>query len=72
MQIWIDNSSIAWWVVLFTGQYPKGWHEFNVGTLRWSTRINMYMAFMTDDYPPFTGKELESDTETSDLTEKQN
>lgn len=47
---------IAWWAVLFTGQYPKGLHEFMVGTLRWSTRVNMYTSFLTDKYPPFSGK----------------
>jgi hypothetical protein len=48
---------IAWWMVLFTGNYPQGWHEFNVGTLRWATRLNLYMGFMTDEYPRFSGKE---------------
>lgn len=47
---------LAWWAVLFTAEYPKSWHEFNVGTIRWSTRVNLYMSFMTDDYPPFSGK----------------
>ena len=48
---------LAWWVVLFTGKYPAGWHAFNVGTLRWSSRVQLYMLDMTDEYPPFTGKE---------------
>ncbi|MCX6582630.1 MAG: DUF4389 domain-containing protein [Candidatus Aminicenantes bacterium] len=48
---------LAWWVVLFTGKYPASWHAFVVGLLRWGLRINLYMAFMTDQYPPFTGKE---------------
>jgi hypothetical protein len=47
---------IAWWVVLFTGKYPKGMHEFVVGTLRWSTRMNLYLSFLTDKYPPFSGR----------------
>lgn len=47
---------LAWWVVLFTGSYPQSWHEFNVGTLRWSTRVSMYMNYLTDEYPPFSGK----------------
>lgn len=47
---------LAWWVVLFTASYPQSWHEFNVGTIRWSMRVNIYMSFMTDDYPPFSGK----------------
>lgn len=48
---------IAWWVVLFTGKYPENWHKFNVGTLRWISRINLYSNFMTDKYPPFSGLE---------------
>ncbi|MFC2130654.1 DUF4389 domain-containing protein [Bacteroidota bacterium] len=48
---------IAWWAVLFTGKYPESWHEFNVGTLRWTFRFDLYLYyFMSDDYPPFSGK----------------
>ncbi|MEQ8359251.1 MAG: DUF4389 domain-containing protein [Cytophagales bacterium] len=47
---------LAWWAVLFTGKYPKSWHEFNVGTSRWSFRVNNYISLLTDDYPPFSGK----------------
>lgn len=48
---------LAFWAVLFTGRYPESWHQFNVNTLRWSTRVSLYMNAMTDTYPPFTGKE---------------
>ena len=47
---------IAWWAVLFTGKYPKGLYDFSVGTLRWVTRVNIYLSFLTDKYPPFSGK----------------
>jgi hypothetical protein len=47
---------LAWWVVLFTAKYPASFHEFNTGTLRWAMRISLYMGFMTDSYPPFSGK----------------
>ena len=47
---------LAWWVVLFTGNYPESWHGFVVDTLRWQTRVMLYLNFMTDEYPPFTGK----------------
>lgn len=50
-------SFLSWWAVLFTGNYPQGWHEFNVGTLRWMLRMDMYMSNLSDDYPPFSGKE---------------
>jgi hypothetical protein len=48
---------IAWWAILFTGKYPKGMFEFVVRYQRWSNRVNAYMLFMTDVYPPFSGKE---------------
>jgi hypothetical protein len=49
-------SILAFWSVLFTGKYPQSWHTFNVGTLRWSTRVGLYMGYMTDTYPVFSGK----------------
>jgi len=50
-------SFIAWWIVLFTGTYPKSTHDFNVGTIRWSTRLGLYLSYMSDTYPPFSGRE---------------
>jgi hypothetical protein len=47
---------LAFWVVLFTGKYPKSWFAFNVGTLRWGLRVNAYLSYLTHDYPPFSGK----------------
>ena len=48
---------LGFWAVLFTGEYPANWHRFQVDTIRWSTRVGLYLKFMTDEYPPFTGKE---------------
>ncbi|RJE74697.1 DUF4389 domain-containing protein [Reichenbachiella sp. MSK19-1] len=47
---------LAFFSVLFTGNYPESWFRFNVGTLRWGIRINLYLSYMTDTYPPFSGK----------------
>lgn len=47
---------LAWWVVLFTGKYPASWHEFLTGLTRWNVRVSLYMQFMSDVYPPFSGK----------------
>jgi hypothetical protein len=47
---------IAWFIVLFTGRYPASMHAFVTGTLRWGMRVNLYISFMTDNYPPFSGK----------------
>ena len=49
---------LAFWAVLFTGKYPASWHKFNVGTIRWGTHVNLYLGFMTDTYPPFSGREV--------------
>ncbi|MBN1646819.1 MAG: DUF4389 domain-containing protein [Spirochaetales bacterium] len=48
---------IAWWAILFTGKFPEKMHGFLVGTIRWQLNVSLYMGYMSDDYPPFTGKE---------------
>jgi len=50
---------LAWFIVLFTGKYPKGMHDFVVGTMRWGVRVGLYMNFLTDTYPPFSMAETE-------------
>jgi hypothetical protein len=45
---------IAFWVVLFTGKYPVGMHNYMVGVLRWNIRVNAFMSYLTDTYPPFS------------------
>jgi hypothetical protein len=47
---------VAFFAVLFTGEYPADMHRFNVGTLRWYSRVQMYTTFMSDEYPPFSGE----------------
>jgi hypothetical protein len=44
----------AWWIVLFTGNYPRSMFDFNLKVYQWSARVNIYMAYMTDRYPPFS------------------
>jgi len=51
---WCFTTIAAWFIILFTGNYPQGLYEFGVGALRWRLRVEAYMLLMVDEYPPFS------------------
>jgi hypothetical protein len=55
--LWIAAFAVslaAAFVVLFTNEYPQGMRDFVVGVMRWQMRVEAYVLFLTDVYPPFT------------------
>ena len=44
----------VWFIILFTGRFPESVFRFTEGYMRWGTRVNLYLAFVTDKYPKFS------------------
>jgi hypothetical protein len=44
---------LAWFGIMFTGNYPRGMFAFAVGVQRWQWRIASYFASFNDRYPPY-------------------
>jgi hypothetical protein len=47
----------AFFIVLFTGRYPRGIFDYVVAVFRWAWRVNSYVMLLTDRYPPFSLQE---------------
>jgi len=54
MLAWCVTTIVAWFAILFTGEYPAGLYEFGVGSLRWLIRFQAYLLLLVDEYPPFS------------------
>jgi hypothetical protein len=53
----VGATIIAWFAILFTGQYPRSLFDFVVGVGRWGLRVDAYAFLLTtDEYPPFSLK----------------
>ena len=44
---------IAWFAILFTGNYPRGLFGFATGVMRWHYRVAAYFFSLNDRYPPY-------------------
>ena len=48
-------TEIAWFAILFTGQYPRALLDYIVGVGRWGLRVDAHaFLLVTDQYPPFS------------------
>lgn len=45
---------VGWFAALVTGELPDFAENFLSGTLRWGVRVNGYLYFLTDSYPPYS------------------
>ena len=44
---------VAFLLILITGKHPAILFDFQVGVLRWNTRITAWFICLVDKYPPF-------------------
>lgn len=59
---------VAFWAILFTGKYPKSFHDYVNGVLRWQFRVNAYLLYLTDTYPAFSLSEGAANFENNEAT----
>jgi hypothetical protein len=50
---WFVTTVLAWFAILFTGEYPASLANFGLGVMRWLFRVEAYLLLLVDEYPPF-------------------
>jgi len=51
---WYFTTFLSWWMIIFSGRYPRGLFKFSVGVLRWQQRQTAYLYLLRDEYPPYS------------------
>jgi hypothetical protein len=51
---WMLITIAGWFIIMFTGTFPEGLHQFGVGAMQWQLRVEAYLYLMVDEYPPFS------------------
>ena len=46
-------APVSFLLILITGKHPAILFDFQVGVLRWNTRITAWFICLVDNYPPF-------------------
>lgn len=46
---------LSFWAIVFTGRHPQGLWDYIEGYFRFVAKMNGYLVFLTDRYPPLTG-----------------
>ena len=51
---------VVQWVILFVARFPRGMFDIVAGFVRWQTRVYGYALGLSDRYPPFTLRAVDS------------
>ena len=51
---WWFVTVAAWFIILFTGTYPRAMYDFSTGAFKWMLRVQAYLLLLVDEYPPFS------------------
>ena len=54
-------SVVSWFAIVFTGKLPAGLASFQAMILRYRMRTGTYVAFLREEYPPFTFETTSAD-----------